>query len=57
MTKKKKIILVLGGGGTKCLSFIGIIRVLEAKGIEISEYVGTSMGAIVASLAAGGMSS
>ncbi len=57
MSKKKKIILVLGGGGTKCLSFIGILRVLEAKGIEISEYVGTSMGAIVASLASSGMSS
>ena len=55
--KKKKIILVLGGGGTKCLSYIGVMRVLEAKGIEVSEYVGTSMGAIVAALAACGVSS
>ncbi len=57
MKRKKKIILVLGGGGTKCLSYIGVIRVLEAKGIEISECVGTSMGAIIAALTASGISS
>ncbi len=55
--KPKKIVLVLGGGGTKCLSYIGVLRVLEAKGIEVSEYIGTSMGAIVATLGACGMSS
>jgi NTE family protein len=53
---KKKITLVMGGG-TKCLSYIGVLRVLEAKGMEISEYVGTSMGALIASLAASGVSS
>ena len=57
LKKKKKIVLVLGGGGTKCLSYIGIIRVLESRGLEISEYVGTSMGGLVASLAAAGITS
>ncbi len=55
--KKKKIILVLGGGGTKCLSYIGVLRVLESRGIEISEYVGTSMGGMIAMLAASGVNS
>lgn len=44
---KKKISLVLGGGGARGLAHIGVLKVLEEKGVEIEQIVGTSMGAIV----------
>jgi len=47
--------LVLGGGGAKGLAHIGVVKVLERLGISISEYAGTSAGAIVAAMAASGM--
>lgn len=49
MEKKipKKIGLALGGGAAKGLAHIGVIRVLEKAGIEISFIAGTSMGALV----------
>ena len=36
MTKPKKVGLALGGGAAKGLAHIGVIRVLERAGIEIS---------------------
>lgn len=45
--KPKKVGLALGGGGAKGLAHIGVIRVLEEAGIEISFIAGTSMGALV----------
>ncbi len=42
--------LVLGGGAALGMAHIGIIRVLEREGIPIDIVVGSSMGALIASL-------
>jgi len=42
-----KIGLVLGGGGSRGLSHIGVIDVLEKNNIPVDIVVGTSMGAII----------
>ncbi|MBQ0117561.1 MAG: patatin-like phospholipase family protein [Flavobacterium sp.] len=51
---KPKIGLVLSGGGAKGLAHIGVLKVLEEEGIEISYIGGTSMGAIIGGLYASG---
>ena len=48
--------LVLSGGGAKGLAHIGVIQALEARGIRPDLVVGTSMGALVGALYAGGTS-
>ncbi|GEM_PF-4542019 len=42
-----KVGLVLGGGGSRGLAHIGVLKVLEREGIPIDYMVCTSMGAIV----------
>lgn len=42
--------LVLGGGGARGLSHMGVLRVLEQAGIPVDIVVGTSAGALVGSL-------
>ena len=46
--------LVLGGGGAKGLSHIGVIKALEENNIPIDYVAGTSIGAIIAGLYAAG---
>jgi NTE family protein len=53
---RKKVGLVLGGGGAKGVSHIGVLKVLEEAGIPIDYIAGTSMGAIVGGLYAIGYS-
>lgn len=55
MIQGKKISIVLGGGGTKGLAHIGVLKVLHRYGLTPDEYVGTSVGAYIGALAAGGM--
>lgn len=50
-----KLALVLGGGAARGFAHIGVIKVLEAHGIVPDMVVGTSAGAVVASLYASGM--
>ena len=45
--QKPKVGLVLSGGGAKGIAHIGVIRVLESKGIKPDYIVGTSFGALV----------
>lgn len=52
--KPLKIGLVLSGGGAKGFAHIGVLKVLEEAGVEISYIGGTSMGAIVGGLYASG---
>jgi len=54
-TAKVMIGLVLGGGAALGMAHIGVIRVLKREGIPIDIVVGTSMGAIIASLWAIGL--
>lgn len=51
----KRVGLVLGGGGMKGLAHVGVVKVLEALNVQVDEYIGVSVGALIASLAAGGM--
>ncbi len=48
--------LVLSGGGAKGLAHIGVLRTLDSLGIRPDLVVGTSMGAVVGALYAGGYS-
>lgn len=47
--------LVLSGGGARGMTHIGVIKVLERERIPVDCIVGTSMGAVVGSLYASGM--
>jgi NTE family protein len=48
------IALALGGGGTRGFAHVGVIKALEARGIEPDIVVGTSVGSFVAALYAAG---
>lgn len=54
---RKKVGLVLSGGGAKGAAHIGAIKVIEEAGIPIDYITGTSMGAIVGGLYAIGYDS
>ena len=54
-TAKRRVALVLGGGGLKGFAHIGVLRALEERKIKLAVYAGTSIGALIASAAAGGM--
>ena len=56
ISKRPKIGLVLGGGGAKGSSHVGVLKVIEELRIPIDYVAGTSMGAIVGGLYASGMS-
>jgi NTE family protein len=51
---RPKIGLVLSGGGSRGLAQIGVLRVLEDRGIPIDCIVGTSLGSVVGGLYAAG---
>lgn len=50
----KKVGLVLGGGGVRGFSHIGVLKVLEEEGIDIDLIVGTSAGALIGGAYASG---
>ena len=50
-----RIALSLGGGGARGYAHIGVIEVLEERGYEVVAVAGTSMGALVGGLHAGGV--
>lgn len=50
------IALALGGGGARGFAHVGVIKALEAAGIKADIIAGSSSGAIVAALHAGGYS-
>lgn len=52
---KKKIALVLGGGGLKGFAHIGVLRAFEQLGIEPVVFAGTSIGSLIAAAYVGGM--
>ena len=54
--QRKKIGLVLSGGGAKGFAHIGVLKVLEEAGVKIDYIGGTSMGAVVGGLYASGYS-
>lgn len=52
-----RIALVLGGGGARGLAHIGVLEILEQEGMSPCFLVGTSMGGVIAALAAAGRTS
>ena len=55
--ERKKVAVVLSGGGAKGVAHIGAIKVIEEAGIPIDYVVGTSMGSIIGGLYAIGYTS
>jgi NTE family protein len=53
--KPIRIGIALGGGAAKGFAHIGVIKMLEANGIQIDVVTGTSAGSVVGSLYASGM--
>ena len=53
---RKKVALVLSGGGAKGTAHVGALKVLERAGIPIDIITGTSMGSIVGGIYACGHS-
>ena len=47
--------LVLGGGGARAFAHLGVLEELDAAGIVVDRFAGTSMGAIIGALAASGL--
>ena len=54
--ERPRIGLVLSGGGARGLAHVGVLKVLEREHIPVDVIAGTSMGAIIGGLYAGGMS-
>jgi len=52
----KRVGLVLGGGGVRGFSHIGVLKVLEQEAIDIDLIVGTSAGALIGGAYAAGLS-
>jgi NTE family protein len=52
---EEKTVLVLGGGGMKGLAHVGAWRALRESGVQVSEVVGTSIGALVGACICAGM--
>lgn len=51
---KKRVSLVLSGGGARGIAHIGVIEELENRGFEIRSIAGTSMGALIGGIYAVG---
>ena len=47
---RKKVGVVLSGGGAKGMAHIGVLKVLEKAGIPVDIVTGTSMGSIIGGL-------
>lgn len=54
MSERERTVLVLGGGGVKGITHVGVWRALLEAGIQVDEIVGTSIGALVGACIAGG---
>jgi NTE family protein len=52
---RPRVGLVLGGGGARGLSHVGVLKVLEELRVPIDCIAGTSMGSIIGGLYASGM--
>ena len=56
LSVSQKVGLVLSGGGAKGIAHVGVIKALEENNIPIDYLAGTSMGGVVASCYASGLS-
>lgn len=56
MTRRRKVALVLSGGGARCFAQIGVLQALEEGGLRPAAICGTSTGALLGALYAAGHS-
>jgi NTE family protein len=54
-SKNNRVALALGGGGAKGLAHIPFLEAIDQQNLEVKQVAGTSIGAIVGALYAGGM--
>ncbi|MDA5107820.1 MULTISPECIES: patatin-like phospholipase family protein [Brevibacillus] len=54
-TRKPKVGLALGSGGARGFAHIGVLKALEANGIEVDMLAGSSMGSLIAAVYANGI--
>lgn len=54
-SKRYKVGLALGGGGTRGFAHLGALKAFEEEGIEFDYIAGTSVGSLIGSLYASGM--
>ena len=47
---RKKVAVVLSGGGAKGMAHIGVLKVIQKAGIPVDIVTGTSMGSIIGGL-------
>ncbi len=52
--RQPRTVLVLGGGGMRGMAHVGVLKALKRLGITYDAVVGTSIGALVGAMAAGG---
>ncbi|MDX2122951.1 MAG: patatin-like phospholipase family protein [Gemmatimonadota bacterium] len=57
MTAAGPVTMVCGGGGAKAAAHVGALRALEEAGLVPTQFYGTSMGSVFATLFAGGATS
>ncbi len=55
-TQRPRVALVLGAGGPRGFAHVGVLKVLEANGIPVDLVVGASVGSMIGTLYADGMS-
>lgn len=48
--RRKRVAVVLSGGGARGMAHIGVLKVIERAGIPIDIITGTSMGSIIGGL-------
>jgi NTE family protein len=52
--RKPRIVLVLGGGAMRGMAHVGVLRAMRTLGLHYDAIVGTSIGALIGAMAAGG---
>lgn len=55
MSAPRHVSVVLSGGGMRGLAHVGVLKVLARHGIVPDSYIGSSVGSLIAGMAAGGM--
>lgn len=53
--RRQRTVLVLGGGGMRGMAHVGVLRALRTLGIEYDAVIGTSIGALIGAMVAGGL--
>ena len=54
--RRPRTVLVLGGGGMRGMAHVGVLKALRTLGIQFDAIIGTSIGSLVGTMAAAGMS-